>query len=79
MRDFGHRADGPQRRNPIPNWLFYTVTLAVVGLWGAGIVISFVSKTFEMPASLNAALPVVLVGLYGTKAASDHRSDDDDD
>lgn len=55
----------------IPNWLFYVVTLVIVGLWAAGIVLSFVSASFQMPESLNGALPIVITGLYVSKAASD--------
>lgn len=69
------RPPGPR----IPNWLFYGVTLVVVSLWGAGIVISFVSSTFQMPESLNAALPIVLAGLYGAKALGDRDRGDDDE
>jgi hypothetical protein len=61
----------------IPNWLFYLVTLLILGLWGAGIVMSFLSSSFQMPESLNAAVPIVLVGVYGVKAVSDRRGDDD--
>jgi hypothetical protein len=62
----------------IPNWLFYIVTLLVLGLWSAGIVISFISSTFQMPETLNGAVPLVLVGVYSVKAVSDRRGEDDD-
>jgi hypothetical protein len=63
----------------IPGWLFYVVTLTIVGLWAVGVVLTFVSSSFQMPESLNGALPIVLVALYTTKAASDRRRGGDDD
>lgn len=81
MNDASHRRRPKPKKSQgrqIPNWLFYLVTLTILALWGAGIVLSFVSRSFEMPVSLNAAMPIVLVGVYGAKAVSDHRSDDDE-
>lgn len=78
MRDHERRtrrSDVPR----IPNWLFYIVTLTIVGLWVAGIVISFFSKTFQMPESLNALAPVAVVAVYSGKAVADRRRGDDED
>lgn len=62
----------------IPNWLFYVVTLTVVGLWAVGIVLSLASPDFKMPPSLSGVIPVVLVGMYTAKANSDSKHDDHD-
>jgi hypothetical protein len=62
----------------IPNWLFYVVTLTVVGLWAVGIVLSLASPDFHMPPSLSGVIPVVLVGMYTAKANSDSKQDRDD-
>lgn len=82
MRD--RQRPGDRRPNAvprIPKWLVYFVVIAVTGLWMVGIVMSMLSKSFQMPESLNALMPLVLTVVLGSKHLSDQRRNgrDDDD
>ena len=84
-----HEPQRPRRPQPaplFPSWLFRLVVLTILGLWVVALVISSIApRIFQMPPSLNSAVPVVLVFLFGGKGLTDanrdrrHNHDEDGD
>lgn len=49
----------------IPNWLIIVVIIWVMLMWSGSIVYSISNPKWPIPASVHAAVPVVLTGVMG--------------
>lgn len=49
----------------IPNWLIVVVIIWVMLMWSGSIIYSISNPKWPVPASVHAAVPVVLTGLMG--------------
>lgn len=63
------KAEGVRRPSPakpvIPNWLIVVVIVWVLVMWSASTVYSIHEPKWPVPASVHAAVPVVLTGVMG--------------
>lgn len=66
MNDRARKVTTSRPQKPIiPNWLIVVIILWVMAMWTGSIVYSISNPKWPIPASVHAAVPVVLTGVMG--------------